>query len=160
MFEVGDIVVYPAHGVGKIVSIEEKQMMGKTILYYIIQLEYKNMKLQIPVKKANELGLRKLSSKEELEECYDILKKGEGMNNLDWRDKYSTYKEKIKSGNLKDIAEVIISIYKRSKKKDLSVMERKLFDSAWELFIDEASFISGTSYDEAEKFVKGILEGN
>ena len=138
MFKEGDLAVYPAHGVGKIESIEVKKIGGAKQEFYVMRILENDMKIMIPIDNADTVGLRKLIAEDDIPQIYEILKSREiSVNGGTWNRRYREYMDKIKTGSLFDVAEVFrdLSILKMT--KDLSFGERKLYDTAHLLLVKE-----------------------
>jgi CarD family transcriptional regulator len=157
-FKKNQQVVYPLQGVGKIRSIEEKIFKEKKLLYYVIYLEVSDMTVMVPVDKAEELGIRAIVSKEEAEKALTFISEEYEPVPADWKLRYQMNLDLLKQGSVIDIAQVVRTLYHRSKVKELPILERKLFDSALKLLVDEVSFSLGLKKDEVEHLVFGKLE--
>ncbi|MBN2510498.1 MAG: CarD family transcriptional regulator [Spirochaetales bacterium] len=157
-FKVGQEVVYPLQGVGRINSIEEKDFKNSKLLYYIIYLEVSDMTVMIPTDKAEELGIRAIVSKKESEAALKLIGEDYEPVTADWKLRYQMNLDLLKSGSVKDIATVVRALYHRSKIKELPILERKLFDSAMKLLVDEVSFSLGKTKEQVEGLVFARLE--
>ncbi|MDA3959117.1 CarD family transcriptional regulator [Oceanispirochaeta sp.] len=158
LFKAKQQVVYPTQGVGRVENIEEKEFKGKTILYYEIYLEVSDMTVMVPVDKAVELGLRAIVSPAESKKALEIITKEYEPVPTDWKLRYQMNVDLLKKGDVTDIATVVTTLYHRSKIKELPILERKLYDSALKLLIDEISFSIGKSKDDVEQLVFSKLE--
>jgi CarD family transcriptional regulator len=142
MFKIDDVVVYPAHGVAQIESIEERDISGTKLSFMIMKVLDTQMTVMVPVNNINNVGIRPLIGKAEIEKVYNILKqKDVHIDNQTWNRRYREYMEKIKSGNATEIAEVLRDLNILKKAKDLSFGERKMYDTAKTLLVNEI-FIS------------------
>jgi len=158
LFKAGQEVVYPTQGVGRVEKIEEKEFRGKTILYYEIYLEVSDMTVMVPVDKAVELGLRAIVSPAESKKALEIITKEYEPVPTDWKMRYQMNVDLLKKGEITDIATVVTTLYHRSKIKELPILERKLYDSALKLLIDEISFSIGKSKEDVEQLIFSKLE--
>lgn len=158
MYEVGNKVVYPMHGVGVISKIEDKEILGETQQYYILKLSMTDMTVMIPTGKAEELGLRRVISTNEIDKVMDVLKQ-ECPEEVDdnWKTRYMTNQGKIKSGSIFELAEVVRNLYNRNCKKELSTSEKRLFDNALQLMIDEIALSKSIDKVEVEHKISEIL---
>ncbi len=140
-FAVGDLAVYPAHGVGKISAIESKVINGEKHDFYIMKIIENGMVIMIPTRNVASVGLRDIISEEEIPKVYDIMKENRDAphDNQTWNRRYREYMEKIKTGSLNDVAEVFRDLYVLKLNKDLSFGERKLYDTAQGLLVKELS---------------------
>lgn len=160
MYEVGEKVVYPMHGVGVISKIEEKEVLGEKHLYYILKLSMTDMTVMIPIEKSEKLGLRVVISENKVGDVMEILKEKCPEEDMDenWKTRYTTNQEKIKSGSIEELAEVVRNLYKRNLIKELSTSEKKLFDNALQLMIDEIALSKNVEKAEIEHNIAEILE--
>jgi CarD family transcriptional regulator len=159
-FKVNQEVVYPLQGVGKVTSIEEKPFKDDMLLYYIVYLEVSDMTVMIPVDKAEEIGIRAIVSKAESQKALKLISEDYEPVSTDWKMRYQMNLDLLKSGSVMDIATVVRTLYHRSKIKELPILERKLFDSALKLFVDEVSFSLGKTKDEVEALIFSRLESD
>lgn len=157
MFKVGDKVVYPMHGVGRIESIEKKVVLGKRDSFYIITIINSGMKVMIPVNKAEGIGLRSIISKREINKVLALLKKKEVITEDDWKLRYQGNIDKVKSGSIYEVGEVARDLYRRGKEKELSIMERKLYENAYNLVIHEIALAKDINIEEAGNMVSEAL---
>jgi CarD family transcriptional regulator len=157
-YQVNQEIVYPLQGVGKITAIEEKDFKGSPLLYYIVYLEVTDMTVMIPVDKADELGIRAIVSKNESSKALKLISEDHEPITADWKMRYQMNLDLLKSGSVMDIATVVRTLYHRSKIKELPILERKLFDSALKLLVDEVSFSLEKSKDEVENLIFSKLE--
>jgi CarD family transcriptional regulator len=157
-FSLGDHVVYPLQGVGVINKIEEKTLRGNTSLYYEIFLEISDMTVMIPVNKIEELGIRGIvDASEALSAIQSISNKMEQVP-VDWKARYQMNVDLLKEGSIASIAKVVQILYHRSKIKELPVQERKLYDNALRILIDESALALGRPKEELEAMIFGKLE--
>jgi len=145
MFKVGDLAVYPAHGVGRIESVESRQVSGKKQDFYIMKILENEMIIMIPVDKVSSVGLRDIIDVGEVAKVYDIMKQRDiPADNQTWNRRYREYMEKIKTGSVYEVAEVLRDLYLLKEEKDLSFGERKLLDTAQSLLLKELSIAKKT----------------
>lgn len=138
-FNVGDLAVYPAHGVGRIESIESRVINGETHDFYIMKILENAMVIMIPTSNVASVGLREVINKNDVPNVYKVMrtrKKG-SLDNQTWNRRYREYMEKIKTGSLYDVAEVFRDLFLLKLTKDLSFGERKLLDTAQSLLLKE-----------------------
>ncbi len=137
-FKVGDHAVYPGHGVGKISSIEYKEILGTKHEFYSVLIIETGMKIMIPAANIKSVGLRPLISKEEALKVVGILKdKNVKIDTQTWNRRYRDYMEKIKTGSVFEIAEVLRDLYVLKVDKELSFGEKKMLDTAKNLLLKE-----------------------
>ncbi|MCL4477590.1 MAG: CarD family transcriptional regulator [Deltaproteobacteria bacterium] len=158
MFKVGDIAVYPAHGVGKIVEIEMKEIGGGKDTFYVMKIFENNMKVMVPTHNANAVGLRRVISNDMVSKVFEIFKeKRITVDNQTWNRRFREYTEKIKTGSVFEIAEVLKDLYLLKTQKDLSFGERKLFDTAKNLLLKELVVVTGKDEEVLEKEINSIF---
>ena len=157
MFKVKDKIVYPMHGIGSIESIERKTVLGKKDEYYIINILNSGMKVMIPVKNAETIGIRGIINKKEVTKVLNLLKKPPVDTEENWKLRYQINIDKVKSGSIMEVSTVLRDLYRRGKEKDLSIMERKLYENAYQLVIYEIAFAKSIEIAEAGDLVSGAL---
>lgn len=151
-------VVYPLQGVGQIQEIVEMDFKGEKTLYYVIYLPVSDMTVKIPVDRAEEHGIRAIVAKKEAEKALDLFSQEFEPVPADWKLRYQMNLDLLKKGSIMDIASVVRTLYARKKVKELPIMERKLYDSALQLLVDEVSFSLDISKSEVEELVFDKLE--
>ncbi|MHB9292167.1 putative CarD family transcriptional regulator, regulator of rRNA transcription [Hollandina sp. SP2] len=158
LFQIDQKVVYPSQGVGTIISIEDKEFKSIKIPYYVIYLEVSDMTIMVPVDKAEELGIRSIVMEENAQKALDLI--GEDFDPIpsDWKLRYQMNLDLLKKGSVMDIATIVRSLYHRSKVKELPILERKLYDSALKLLVDEVAFSLDISKEEVENRIFTRLE--
>jgi len=152
-YKVTEQIVYPLQGVGLIRSLEKRPFRDQTLLYYIIYLEVSDMTVMVPVDKADELGIRPIVGKKEAQKALALLAEEHEPVTADWKLRYQMNLELLKKGSTQDIATVVRTLYRRSTVKELPILERKLYDSALKLLIDETSLSLDRSKEEMEKLI-------
>lgn len=157
MFKVGDRVVYPMHGAGTIEGIEEKEILGKTHRYYVLRLPISDMKVMIPVDNTKEIGLRDVIDPSEVEKVLDVLKQESTAMSPNWNRRYRNNLEKIKSGDIYQVANVVRNLSAREKEKGLSTGERKMLDSAKEILLSELILANGWDREKAVHILEEAL---
>ncbi len=140
-FRVGDLAVYPAHGVGQIQAVESRVVNGEKHDFYILRVLENGMTIMIPTHNADTVGLRNLIDAKEIPKVYAVMKTKRDLanDNQTWNRRYREYMDKIKTGSLYDVAEVFRDLFRLKMTKDLSFGERKLYDTAQVLLVKELS---------------------
>lgn len=158
-FKVGEKAVYPSHGVGEIVSIETRDISGNKETFYVMKILKTESKILIPTRKAQEEGLRKVISKEKLKDIYSILRSREisPISRKTWNRRYREYMDKIKTGSVFEVAEVIRDLSRLKGQKDLSFGERKMLDTARNLLVNELSIVKNTNEESIVQEIKSIF---
>jgi CarD family transcriptional regulator len=155
-FKVGDLAVYPAHGVGRIDAIESRVVNGEKHDFYIMKIIENNMVIMIPTSNVESVGLRDVIPEKEIPKIMDVMraKRDMAIDNQTWNRRYREYMDKIKTGSLYEVAEVFRDLSLLKHTKDLSFGERKLYDTAYILLIKELSMAKKTD----EKTVMAEIE--
>ncbi|HQJ07490.1 MAG TPA: CarD family transcriptional regulator [Deltaproteobacteria bacterium] len=154
MFKVGDIVVYPAHGVSEVESVETREISGNKISFFILKVLDTQMTVMVPVTNVQNVGIRELIDNKGIQKVLNILKeRSVSVDNQTWNRRYREYMEKIKSGSAFEIAEVLrdLNILKRG--KELSFGERKMYDTAKNLLVNEISTSKKITKKDVEKML-------
>ncbi|OPX20792.1 MAG: CarD family transcriptional regulator [Desulfobacca sp. 4484_104] len=159
MFETGDLAVYPAHGVGVIESIEDKEISGNSQKFYIMRILENNMIIMIPTQNAQAVGLRGIIDPQAVARIYEILGTRKRLvEHQTWNRRYRDYMEKIKTGSLFQVAEVLRDLSLLKSDKDLSFGERKMLDTAKNLLIKELSIARKKEEIEIEADIQKLLD--
>lgn len=149
MFRIGDLVCYPMHGVGQVESIEEQTVLGETSQYYLLRFIIGRMTAMVPVSAADNIGLRHLADADTCECVIDSLKNDEyAIESDNWNQRYRDNLDKLREGNLKNVAEVVKCLMRRDRQKGLSAGERKMYLTARQVLI--AELCAATGREEAE----------
>ena len=157
-FSVGDKAVYPVHGVAEVLALEQRDIGGAQMPVYILRIIDTGMKIMIPTMNAGSVGLRDLISSKQVKEVISILKSRDiPRDTQTWNRRYREYMEKIKTGSVFEIAEVLRDLYLLKFDKDLSFGERKMLDTARNLLIKELSLAKGVNEDDIESDLKSIF---
>ncbi len=158
MFQVGDMAVYPAHGVGVIESIERRQIGDHEQSFYVMKILNNNMVIMIPTANSQNVGLRCIISSDEVNQVFDILQEKEvEIGTQTWNRRYREYMEKIKTGSVFEVAEVLRDLYLLQEDKDLSYGERKMMDTAKSLLVKEISIARKTEEGSVEQSIAQIF---
>ena len=129
-FSVGDYVVYPKHGVGRITEIQSEEIAGTKLELYVIRFEKERMTLRVPTNKAETVGMRKLSNKATMDEAFTTLKGKARIKRTMWSRRAQEYEAKINSGDLVSIAEVVRDLHRKEDQPEQSYSERQIYESA------------------------------
>ena len=157
-FKVGENAVYPGHGVGRILSIEVKEILGNKQTFYSVQIFETGMKIMIPKDNVKSVGLRPIISKEEASKVVSILKERDvKIDNQTWNRRYREYMEKIKTGSVYEIAEVLRDLFVLKIDKELSFGERKMLDTARTLLFKELTLATSEEELFNQEDVKDIF---
>jgi CarD family transcriptional regulator len=157
MFNIGDKVVYPMHGAGVIESIEEKEISGERLRYYIIKLPMGEMKAMVPLNKVKEVGLRQVIDACEILKVFEVLKSESTSMPLNWNHRYRANLEKIKSGSIFEVAEVVRNLATRDRQKGLSTGEKKMLENARRILISELELANNDTENKMVEILEGYL---
>ncbi len=157
MFNIGDRVVYPMHGAGTIEGVEEREILGKTHRYYVLRLPIGDMKVMIPVDNTKEIGLRDVIGAEEVDKVMLVLRQECTAMSTNWNRRYRSNLEKIKSGDIYEVADVVRNLAAREREKGLSTGERKMLDSAKEILISELILAKNWDREKTMSVLEGAL---
>jgi CarD family transcriptional regulator len=157
-FNVGDKAVYPSHGVAEVVGLETREIGGNKQTFYILRILETGMKVMIPTRNVAAVGLREVISDKEVKEVYNILKSKEiAVEGQTWNRRYREYMDKIKTGSVFEIAEVLRDLSLLKNGKDLSFGERRMLDTARQLLVKELAIAKGTKEAKIEQELDKIF---
>jgi CarD family transcriptional regulator len=161
-FQIGDLAVYPAHGVGRIESIESRVINGDTHDFYIMKIIDNGMVIMIPTSNVDSVGLRTVIDKQQIPAIYAVLSetKDDLQDNQTWNRRYKEYMDKLKTGSPFDVAEVFRDLYQLKLTKDLSFGERKLLDTARALLTREICTAKNQEEDQVWSEIESLFENN
>lgn len=154
MFQIGDKVVYPMHGAGVIEAVEQKEILGELRNYYVMRIPIGDMKVMVPMDSVSEIGLREVIDDAGFKKVMTILRDRESPMSANWNRRYRANMEKIKSGNIFEVAEVVRNLMLRDREKSLSSGEKKMLDYAKQILISEMVLSKGTE----EESVLSMIE--
>ncbi|MCH7710172.1 MAG: CarD family transcriptional regulator [Proteobacteria bacterium] len=157
-FSPGDFVVYPTHGVGKIVGIEEQEISGHELQLFVIKFETEKMTLRVPIEKAKVAGLRRLSSRQQMELALSTLRGRSRVNRAMWSRRAQEYAAKINSGDPISIAEVVRDLHRNAGQPDQSYSERQIYESALERLVRELAAVEKIDRIAATQRLEEMLQ--
>jgi len=158
MFKVGDLAVYPAHGVGRIEAVEEKEISGQTQSFYIMRILENDMIIMIPTQNVANVGLREVIRRDRVREIYAVLKQKDVLlDSQNWNRRYREYMDKIKTGSVFEVAAVLRDLSLLKMDKELSFGERKMLDMAKSLLVREISVAKKQAETKVEKEIMKIF---
>lgn len=153
MFDIGDRIVYPMHGAGIIENIEEREILGEKRRYFIMRMPIGDMKVMVPVDNIEEVGVRQIIESDNLEEVITILKGSRSNMPQNWNRRYRINMDRIKSGDIYEIAAVVRNLILLDNEKGLSTGERKMLTSAKQMLVSEMVLVSNKEVDEVEEII-------
>lgn len=158
VFNVGDKVVYPMHGAGVIEAVEEREVLGERQKYYILRIPLGDMRVMVPLNNAREVGLRSVISEEDVKKVYEILGGAKTKMSSNWNRRYRANLEKMKSGDVFAVAEVVRNLAYRDREKGLSTGERRMLDNAKQILISELVVAQEAEEAEVQKAIEEVLQ--
>ena len=156
-FRPDDFVVYPTHGVGRIVSIEEQEIAGLRLEMFVISFEKDKMTLRVPTSRATEIGMRGLATPDLIDRALETLKGKARAKRAMWSRRAQEYEQKINSGDLMSIAEVVRDLHRNDDQREQSYSERQLYEAALDRLTREVAAVSGIDEAGAQKKVETVL---
>lgn len=156
MFNVGDKIVYPMHGAGVIDAIEEKDILGEKQAYYILKMPGE-VKVMVPTAKAEEIGVRSIIDKSSAEKVFRVLESDETEMSMNWNKRYRDNMDKMKSGDIYKIADVVRNLSFKQKEKGLSTGEKKMLSNAKQILLSELVLTEHASQGEIEQMVESKI---
>ena len=159
MYNVGDEVVYPMHGAGRIVAIEEREVMEEKQSYYILEMPGE-VKVMIPTAKAEEVGVRNIIDKQSAEKVFKVLSQDETEMEKNWNKRYRENMDKMKSGNIYEIADVVRNLSFKQKEKGLSTGEKKMLYNAKQILVSELVFAENSTQNEVEELIDSKINSS
>ncbi|MDO5717245.1 MAG: CarD family transcriptional regulator [Tissierellia bacterium] len=153
MFTIGDKVSYPMHGAGTITNIEKKNVLDEIKEYYIITIPVGNITISVPVDLAEDVGVRPIISKDELEDVIETLQGKKGQMPDNWNRRYRVNIERLKTGDIIEVASVVRNLKIMSREKNLSSGDRKMLNNALNLLVSEIILVSNKSQAEVEALI-------
>ncbi|MCW0233585.1 MAG: CarD family transcriptional regulator [Ferrovibrio sp.] len=157
-FAAGDYVVYPTHGVGKILRIERQMIAGFELDLMVVEFERDKMTVRVPLSKVNSVGIRKLSSPQKMKSALDTLKGRARVKRAMWSRRAQEYEAKINSGDPVSIAEVVRDLHRNAGQPDQSYSERQIYESALDRLVRELAAVERIDEDSAGKKLEKILK--
>ena len=159
MFNIGDKIVYPMHGAGTIDSIEEKDILAEKESYYILRMPGE-VKVMVPIAKAEQVGVRNIIDKNSADRVFKVLEQDETEMNKNWNKRYRDNMEKLKSGDIYEIADVVRNLAFKQKEKGLSTGEKKMLNNARQILVSELVLAEHSNKDEIEELVDNKINNS
>lgn len=157
-FRVGDKVVYPHHGAATIELLEKRELFGEKREYFILKLAYGDLTLMVPVDATDEVGLRQVTPAKEVPKVLKVLKKNEPTTNTtNWSRRFKANVEKLRSGDIYQVADVVRSLHQRDREKGLAAGEKRMLTKARQILVSELTFSKNCDQEEAEKLLDDVL---
>ncbi len=157
MYSVGDKVVYPHHGAGKIMKIEQKEVLGRQRDYLTIQILHNDMTVMVPVENADRAGLRKVIGADVVDRVIEVLRGDPTKMPKNWSRRYKHNRDKLKTGDVFEVAEVVRNLAVRHADKGLSTGEKQMFGKAKKILASELMYARDFTEDESNVFLESVL---
>jgi CarD family transcriptional regulator len=159
MFNVGDHIVYPMHGAGVIDAIEEKNILGEKQAYYILKMPGE-VKVMVPTNKAEEIGVRGIIDKKSADKVFEILEEDKTEMSSNWNKRYRDNMDKMKSGDIYEVADVVRNLSFKQKEKGLSTGEKKMLSNAKQILVSELVLAENSSIEEVEGMIDNKINSS
>jgi CarD family transcriptional regulator len=157
-FRVGDKVVYPHHGAATIEGVQDREVDGNNRKYYVLRLSYGDLTLMVPLDGANEVGLRGVVPKDEVDQVFQVLRsRKQAPSPSNWSRRFKNHVEKLRSGDIYQVAEVVKNLTLRDRDKGLSAGEKRMLAKARQILVSELTFALNSNEDKAEAMLDEVL---
>ena len=160
MYNLGDKIVYPMHGAGIIESIEEKEILGKKKQYYVMIMPICEMKLMVPVGNEETIGVRSIIEGNEVDDIFSILKEDAELTDLNWNKRFRENMDKMKTGDIYEIACIVRDLAYRDSEKGLSTGEKKMLNDAKKILISEIILAKNCTAEHISQLMEDMLSQN
>jgi CarD family transcriptional regulator len=156
-FQVGDTVVYPHHGAARIDAIETRTIKGEEKTYLVLKVDKGDLTVQVPVENVEDVGVRDVVGQEGLEKVFEVLRAPYTEEPTNWSRRYKANLEKLASGDVNKVAEVVRDLWRRDKERGLSAGEKRMLAKARQILVSELALAEGTNEDKAELLLDEVL---
>lgn len=157
MFAIGDKVVYPMHGAGIIEKIEEKEILGEVRSYYILHIPYGNMQVMVPVDNSEQVGIRPTVSSDKVDQIYELLGAESTEMDDNWNRRLRENMEKLKTGDIGEVAQVVRNLMRVDRIKKLSTGEKKMLSNAKQILISEIVLVKDFSETDVDELLEELV---
>ena len=158
MFKVGDNIVYPMHGAGTIESIEEREILGEKQKYYIMKMPVGDIQVMVPTKNAELIGVRDVIGSDVAQNVLDVLSQGPTDMSSNWNKRYRDNQDKMKSGDICEVADVVRNLTFRQKSKGLATGEKKMLNNAKQILVSELVLAEEMSKEQVEELISQKID--
>ena len=158
MFRKGDTVVHPEHGAAVIEELREREILGERRRYFVLRVAYGDLTLMVPVDSTEEVGLRQVVSKSEVKKVLDVLRQDESKMAANWSRRFKNNIEKLRSGDIYQVAEVVRNLSIRERERGLSAGEKRMITKARQILTSELAYASAGTEEKAEAMIDKVLE--
>lgn len=157
MFDVGDVVVYPHHGAGVIEGMTEKEVEGETRVYFVLRMCQGNLKVMVPADNSTQVGLRNIIGRDEVDKVFDVLGEEQTPMPTNWNHRYKKNRDKLRSGDIFQVAEVVRNLTLRDMEKGLSSGEKRMLNQAREILASELMYAVDVEASEALQMIEDVF---
>ena len=160
-FKVGEVVVYPHHGAARIADIEQREIGGETLDFLVLQILQSDLEVRVPVKNTELVGVRDVVGKEGLEKVFSVLRETDVEEAGNWSRRYKANQERLASGDINKVAEVVRDLWRRDQGKGLSAVEKRMLGKARQILVGELALaepVDEKKVEELEEGVRKIIE--
>ncbi len=157
MFSVGDKVVYPHHGAGVVEKVEHRKINGETKKYFVLTLCRGGLRISVPEESTESVGLRSIIMKDEVKEVFQVLRQRQSQMPTNWNRRYKNNREKIKSGDIYQLAEVVRNLSIREREKGLSAGEKRMLSQARNILLSEIVFVLNIDDGKAASMLDDVF---
>lgn len=158
MFQIGDKILHPLHGVGTVQGLQTQEVLGEMKEYFMVELQLKRMVVMVPTDKCEEIGVRRITNSGQLTEVFGILKSKKSTEMpANWNRRYKHNLDKIKTGDIKEAAEVLRNLKQKECQKGLSMGEKKMFDNVRQLIVGELAISKNMEMAEASLMLDKVM---
>ena len=158
MFRKGDTVVHPEHGAAVIEELREKEFLGEKRTYLVLRVAYGDLTLMIPTDSTDQVGLRSVVSKNEVKKVLKVLREDESQMAANWSRRFKNNIEKLRSGDIYQVAEVVRNLSIRERDRGLSAGEKRMINKARQILVSELTFATGGDEEKAEAMIDKVLD--
>ena len=157
-FKVGEVVVYPHHGAARIADIEQREMRGETLDYLVLQILHSDLEVRVPVKNSELVGVRDVVNEEGLQKVFSVLRETDVEEAGNWSRRYKANQERLASGDINKVAEVVRDLWRRDQGKGLSAGEKRMLAKARQVLVGELALADGTDDAKADAMYQEAQE--
>ena len=158
MFKVGDNIFYPLHGAGTIESIEEKNILGENKKYYVMKMPIGDVKVMVPTDNAENIGVREIVKEDTVNKVFKVFDTATEMEKISWSKRYKENMDKMKTGDLLEIADVVKTLSFKQKDKGLSTSEKKMLNNAKQILVSELVLTNNKDKEEIEEMISDRIQ--
>ena len=156
-FKVGEVVVYPHHGAARIADIEEREMRGEKLDFLVLQILHSDLEVRVPVKNSELVGVRDVVNEEGLQKVFSVLRETDVEEAGNWSRRYKANQERLASGDINKVAEVVRDLWRRDQGKGLSAGEKRMLGKARQILVGELALAEGTDEAKADTILDEVL---